>query len=132
MKTITELSKEIYETAKSKGWYDNGGGQNVGERIALVHSELSEALEADRNGRHTQKGELEVTQEWLNMDGDYESMFKVSFQQRIKDTFEDEIADTVIRCLDMAAHMGFDLESHILAKMKYNSMRPQMHGGKKY
>jgi len=38
----------VYETAQSKGWYDNGS-PNEGERIALMHSELSEALEAIRN-----------------------------------------------------------------------------------
>lgn len=58
----------------------------------------------------------------------FEKIFKIY----IKDTFEDEIADAVIRCLDMSAHLGFDLEAHILAKMRYNTLRPIMHGGKKY
>ncbi len=61
-----------------------------------------------------------------------EQHFDFVFKNSIKDTFEDEIADTVIRCFDMAAHLGFDLEKHIELKMRYNTLRPQMHGGKKY
>ena len=43
---INKLVKECHKTAKSKGWWDNE--RNDGELIALMHSELSEALEALR------------------------------------------------------------------------------------
>ena len=42
------IQSDIHETAKSKGWWDSE--RNDGELIALMHSELSEALEALRNG----------------------------------------------------------------------------------
>lgn len=129
MKGINQLAEEVYATAKSKGWYDNGGGTNIGERIALIHSELSEALEADRKGRYSKNEELAGC---LNWDENSNPSFKLTFERCIKDTFEDEIADVVIRCLDMSAHLGIDIENHIKAKMRYNSLRPQMHGGKKY
>jgi len=129
MKSINELAKEVYENAKSKGWYNNGGGTNIGEKIALIHSELSEALEADRKNRYAKVSELEGT---LNWGDNSPASFKLSFERTIKDTFQDEIADVVIRCFDMSVHLGFDLEKHIEAKMRYNSLRPQMHGGKKY
>jgi len=52
--TINELIKECHRVAKSKGWWEEL--RNDGELIALMHSELSEALEAMRKGG--KKGEL--------------------------------------------------------------------------
>ncbi|MCS0789540.1 hypothetical protein NX021_15410 [Cytobacillus firmus] len=45
---INQLCKEAYETAKSKGWHDEP--RETGTLLALIHSEVSEALEADRKG----------------------------------------------------------------------------------
>lgn len=47
MSTINKLVKESHSVAKEKGWWR--GKRNDGELIALMHSELSEALEAMRN-----------------------------------------------------------------------------------
>jgi len=44
---IKDLIKECHRVAESKGWW--GDSRNDGELIALMHSELSEALEAMRN-----------------------------------------------------------------------------------
>jgi NTP pyrophosphatase (non-canonical NTP hydrolase) len=49
----------------------------------------------------------------------------------VKDTFEDEIADTVIRLLDLSEGLGIDIEKHIRLKLEYNKTRPHKHG-KKY
>ncbi|UOE54937.1 MazG nucleotide pyrophosphohydrolase domain-containing protein [Cytobacillus oceanisediminis] len=45
---LNELCKEAFETAKSKGWHDEP--RETGTLLALIHSEVSEALEADRKG----------------------------------------------------------------------------------
>jgi NTP pyrophosphatase (non-canonical NTP hydrolase) len=45
---INNLCKEAFETAKTKGWHDNE--RETGTLLALIHSEVSEALEADRKG----------------------------------------------------------------------------------
>ncbi|MDQ0414206.1 MazG nucleotide pyrophosphohydrolase domain-containing protein [Mesobacillus stamsii] len=45
---INQLCKEAYKTAQSKGWHDEQ--METGTTLALIHSEVSEALEADRKG----------------------------------------------------------------------------------
>lgn len=45
--SLNNLIKECHRVAKSKGWWEDE--RNDGELIALMHSELSEALEAMRN-----------------------------------------------------------------------------------
>lgn len=55
-RTINNLCKQAYETAKSKGWHDEE--RETGTLLALIHSEVSEALEADRKGLGTFAEEL--------------------------------------------------------------------------
>jgi len=54
--TLNKLRDESHNYAKSKGFYDNEP-RNFGELIALIHSEVSEALEADRRGDINMVGE---------------------------------------------------------------------------
>ena len=87
----------------------------------LVTSELGEAMEAHRKGRFA---EFEQAETNVRLGGDWDANFKAY----IKDTFEDEIADAVIRLLDLSAGLGIDLEKHINAKVRYNESRPKLHG----
>lgn len=134
---INELAQQIYENAKSKGFYDDGKATNMGERLALINSEVSEALEADRKGRYANldeydKREKQIVDSYNNVANGLDNQdFEILFKNKIKDTFQDELADIVIRCLDTAAFKGIDLKKHIELKMRYNSLREMMHG-KKY
>ena len=106
--TITELQKEIHATANSKGWWD--APRNIGELIALCHAELSEALEEVRSG-------AKLT----------EIDFTIDVAAK-PEGFPIELADVMIRVLDMAAGLGIDLEQAIHIKMAYNKTRPHKHG----
>lgn len=117
---INELARQIHENAKSKGFYE--GEKNAGEMLCLIHSEVSEALEADRKSKYA-TGTIETINSFI-----IDEMFVTDFKIGVKDTFEDELADIMIRVMDLAAYKGIDLESHIKAKMRYNSMREHKHG----
>ena len=92
----------------------------------LVVSELSEALEADRKNKHA---DFETYQTKLNSEPNRVFVKQSSlFQEYIKDTFEDEIADAMIRLFDLCGYMDIDIEKHIDLKLKYNQGRPNKHG----
>lgn len=126
MKSISELQKEVHANAIAKGWYEKE--KSVPEHLALIHSEVSEALEADR------KEDMVCWNDTVNIFKiiPNNNAFMGIFADLIKDTFADELADIVIRVMDLAEWKGIDLQSHIEAKMRYNSLREHKHGGKKY
>ena len=103
---IKDLQRVAHKTAVDHGWWDDNV-RNKGELIALMHSELSEALEALRK-----PGPSEHIPEYSNI--------------------EEEFADTIIRILDFCGYCDYDLEGAILAKMEFNKSRPHKHGGKKF
>lgn len=121
---LGELSKAVYERNKEKGFWDNE--KNVGETLMLVVSELGEALEAHRKGVKASK---DCFVKVVNAGSDEE--FASAFKENVKDTFEDEIADAVIRLLDMCGGFNIDIVNHVYHKLRYNATRPRLHG-KKY
>ena len=127
---INDLAKEIHEINVKNGFYE--GEKNIGEMLALIHSEVSEALECDRKDKYLEDSYFEIFKS-KNYVFDCFNKDKNSkhFEAYFKDTFEDELADIMIRVMDLAAYKGIDLEYHIKAKMIYNSMREYKHG-KKY
>jgi len=121
--TITKLSQIAHGVAKKKGFHE-AGVQPMGHYLMLITSELAEAMEADRSGKYACRSDLQ----WIK---DEERFDAVEFKHAIKDTFEDELADALIRILDLAGLLDIDLGTHVMLKMEYNKTRPTRHG-KKY
>ena len=120
---IKETPQAIHAINKEKGFWDKP--RNTGELLMLVNSELCEGLEADRNGRHCREWDKKL---YLRLLEENEMPMQFIFENQIKDTFQDEIADAVIRLFDLAEGLGIDLEFHIKHKMAYNKTREHLHG----
>lgn len=123
MANLNEISKQVYEANKLKGF--DVKKENIGQTLCLIHSEISEALEATRKNRHADLNTATINgTDKLESD----SIFKAVFSQYIKDTFEDEIADTFIRLMDLVGALEIDIDKHIELKRRFNSLREYKHG----
>ena len=129
---MKKLISQAHQVAKDKGFWEQE--RNKPEMLMLIVSEVAEALEALRKDHYADKAVVESLVHDLELDRtDEEFMlkainWKTSFEQGVKSSFEDELADVAIRLFDLCGGLNIDLEKHIEMKMKYNSMRGYKHG----
>ena len=116
---LNKTAHEIYLNNKEKGFWDLE--RNKLEMLMLIVSELAEAAESIRVNKHASIHDM--TQAMING-----ADFKYAFMLHVKDSFEDEIADALIRILDMCGGLNIDIERHVDLKIKYNLTREHKHG----
>lgn len=105
IQAIKDLQSTVHELAHENGWWDSP--REMGTLLALVHSEISEALEALRKG--------DPMSDKIN-----------------RTLFEEELADTVIRILDIAEHKDLNLGEAIFEKLEMNRTRGYRHNNKSF
>jgi len=99
---INERCETVRATTKAKGFETSI--ENLPEKIALIHSEASEVLE-------------DVVLE--------------DYRKRREDHIDEELADIVIRVMDLAAGIDADLGQALVDKIEDNQQREDQHGGRK-
>lgn len=121
--TLNGLVERAHEASVAAGWWDEAlpcappdrtAAPRVtptiaGAKLALVHSEVSEALECVRSN-----------QIYGFRDPDTDKPDGLPF----------ELADAVIRIADLAGAYGIDLDAAVREKMAFNATRGHRHGGK--
>lgn len=121
IKSFKAIQSAAYTINRENGWWnqrlltlatlrDKGVDHTPNlaiELIGLMHTELSEAVEAARKHRK---------QSWDDA--------------KTKDTMVRELAGTVVRIMDMSEFFGLPLAEAILEEIKANAERGYMHGGK--
>lgn len=120
--SLNELAERIHRANVDKGFYDKAPWNNAKDdyafltrQLCLVHSEVSEAVEELR--KKVSAGEVDRVVYW---EGEKPEGFPI------------ELADVLIRTLDLMAYCDLDVDELIELKLKYNASREHMHGGKTF
>lgn len=106
MKSISKLQTEVHKNAKAHGFWKRP--RPIGELLMLISTELTEAFEEIRDGNHPCKI-------YFAADGKPEG-------------FPIELADAVLRIMDLCEYYNINLEQALAVKHKYNLTRPYLHG----
>lgn len=101
---LTELRDRAYRVACDKGFHDEQKPDAVYKM--LIITEIAEAVQADRKGQHAHKDKFLAS---LKPDDDNE-MFSMLYEQYIKNSVEDELADIIIRMLDYCGMKGIEFD----------------------
>lgn len=129
---LNALAETINQIATDHGFWPEEG-RNFGEMVALMHSELSEALEEHRDGnpalwwRHQGACPL-LTGFALD---DQRSVGPDDPRCKCKPKPEGvavELADCIIRALDTMYSLRVDIDKVVQSKVFYNATRPHKHG----
>lgn len=114
---LTQIQQWCFDASRDRGWWDDAlppSPTTIAVKLALIHSEISEALEGVRTGSHD-----------------------VHLPNRL--SVEVELADALIRICDLAGALTLDLEAALVDKMLYNAHRTDHNravraavGGKKF
>lgn len=109
--SLNELAKGIHQTAIEHGWWEEE--RNFAESLALIHSEVSEVLEDWRHGKNITSIIYET--------GPHSGLTKPC-------GIPVELADIIIRVLDLCGHYNIDIDFAVSEKTEYNKLRPYRHG----
>jgi NTP pyrophosphatase (non-canonical NTP hydrolase) len=149
MKPLTQMAREIHADNRIKGFYDkvtyvldslkiaamNDSNKSmyvahsfvfnsfIVQQMALIITEMSEAIEKFRKDGI----DIDLEPHSINNELTYDENNKI-FEMKYKDTVQDELADTLIRLLDLVGFLDMDIDGWVEAKLRYNKSRPYKHG----
>lgn len=139
--TVKELVTQSYENSAAHGfWESERTDETIPSKLALIHSEISEALESfrDPNADEMVKVPIDLLERLIShaekLDDDDEcnavrdSRVLVEKWKAKPKGFAVELADAFIRLADLCGAEGIDIEQYIRTKHTYNIGREHRHG----
>lgn len=109
---INRMAEEVHKNAYEKGFhFEEDDLKFMATATANIHGEVSELWEAYRAG------------EEFDACDKYDAGCRLSCR-------EEELADIIIRALDVSKRLGVDIGEAIRIKRAFNKTRPHMHGKK--
>lgn len=118
---LGDAQDRVYAVNEANGWFEDD--RTVGDDIALLHSEVSEMLEAFRDGGLGDQTRDVAVADFGTGAGGIIVVPK-------PEGFGSEAADVLIRLLDTCKRRGVDLAFEFERKLAYNGTRGHRHGGK--
>jgi hypothetical protein len=154
--SLNQLAAEIHSNARVKGFWGEFGERNVGESLMLIVTEAAEAMESWRDlprdaslneagvtyhstpetpsgiEFRVEGGEVHFKRTDMHFNQSWEPMTPELFERWkfvAKPTgFPSELADLIIRVLDLAASERIDIDTAVRLKVAYNATREILHG----
>jgi hypothetical protein len=125
---LNEYAQEVHENAVKHGWWETP--REFPEIAALIHSEISEALEEYREGTPIIYGCCGFNGAFCDHKAECEKSGAIVGTCK-PEGLAVELCDAIIRILDYLAYLGVDVEALLEAKHEYNKGREYRHGGKR-
>lgn len=116
--SLMDIAREVTEINVANGWHEDK--RTFGEGIALIHSEVSEALEAYRQWGTADSTGLDTFVPHLGL-----------YVAAKPEGVGSEFADILIRLLDECDRQGIDIDYELERKLAHNRTRGYRHGGKR-
>lgn len=116
MTTLNDIADNVHQNAVDHGFHPPEQSLHafIANQVCNIHAEVTEFWDGWRSGTN-------------NLPCDKaEKMGKMGLKPLTSQ--EEELADIIIRCLDVSRRLGIDIEGAIEAKHFYNTTRPFKHG----
>lgn len=116
-KLINELCESAHKVAVAHGFYDEHNARMAALETAGAGMQICEAAERDF-----------VLAQIAKIDSECGEAVHAIQHGEQPERITEELADVVIRVLDLCGHMQADLGGILMRKMEKNSKRPYKHG----